>query len=181
VSSISRSLRQRSAGAGVKDLPELRQASGDAGMPSITRNSTFVGGHSSVGPRGTRTPNLRIKSPRRAVHPRPRSSIPSGHGPVTVHQEHLDSRLSIHLAVNLAVNRWQAQSSVPRTWSSSTDMLGRLARSVADDSRWTYEVPQLVATSPRSKRQRSWPGPPSSVSLPETPSTAFRPSTPGPP
>jgi hypothetical protein len=41
VSSISRSHRQRSAGTGVKDQPELRKASGDAGMSSITRNTTF--------------------------------------------------------------------------------------------------------------------------------------------
>jgi hypothetical protein len=44
VSSISRSHRQGSAGAGVKDQPELRQASGDAGTSSITRNTTFFGG-----------------------------------------------------------------------------------------------------------------------------------------
>jgi len=40
VSSISRSHRQGSAGAGGKDQPELRQGSGDAGMSSITRNTT---------------------------------------------------------------------------------------------------------------------------------------------
>ena len=33
------SSRQRSAGSGVKDQPELRQASGDAGMSSITRTT----------------------------------------------------------------------------------------------------------------------------------------------
>jgi len=35
--------RQGSAGAGVEDQPELRQASGDAGMTSITRNTTSRG------------------------------------------------------------------------------------------------------------------------------------------
>jgi hypothetical protein len=47
---------QASAGATVKDQPELRQGSGDAGTSSITRNTT------SGGPPGIRTPNLRIKS-----------------------------------------------------------------------------------------------------------------------
>ena len=50
VSRISRSHRQRSAGAGVKDQPELRQASGDAGVTSITRSTTCIGA-----PRGSRT------------------------------------------------------------------------------------------------------------------------------
>jgi hypothetical protein len=40
VSSISRSHRQGSAGVGVKDQPELRQGSGDAGVSSVTRNTT---------------------------------------------------------------------------------------------------------------------------------------------
>src|SRR3990170_4279429 len=57
-SSISRSHRQGSAGSGVKDQPEPCQTSGDAGVTSITRNTTFGGG-----PPGTRTRNLRIKSP----------------------------------------------------------------------------------------------------------------------
>jgi hypothetical protein len=35
--------RQGSAGAGVKDQPELRQGSGDAGVTSITRNTTSRG------------------------------------------------------------------------------------------------------------------------------------------
>src|SRR5438128_5244624 len=43
VSSISRSHRQGSAGAGVVDQPELRQGSGDAGTSSITRSTTFLG------------------------------------------------------------------------------------------------------------------------------------------
>ena len=44
VSSISRSHRQGSAGTGVKDQPERCQTSGDAGMTSITRNTTLLGG-----------------------------------------------------------------------------------------------------------------------------------------
>jgi hypothetical protein len=40
-----------------KDQPELRQASGEAEVTSITRNTTFAGG-----PPGTRTRNLRIRS-----------------------------------------------------------------------------------------------------------------------
>ena len=50
VSSISRSHRQGSPGVGVKDQPELCQSSGDAGMTSITRNTT-----SSSGDERTRT------------------------------------------------------------------------------------------------------------------------------
>ena len=41
VSSISRSHRRGSAGTGVKDQPEWCQTSGDAGMTSITRNTTL--------------------------------------------------------------------------------------------------------------------------------------------
>jgi hypothetical protein len=41
VSGISRSRCQGSAGASVKDQPGLRQASGDAGVTSITRNTTI--------------------------------------------------------------------------------------------------------------------------------------------
>jgi len=40
VSSISRSHRQGSAGAGVKHQPKLRQGSGDARTSGITRNTT---------------------------------------------------------------------------------------------------------------------------------------------
>jgi len=42
VSSISRSHRQRSPGAGVKNQAEPCQRSGDAGVSSITRNTTLV-------------------------------------------------------------------------------------------------------------------------------------------
>jgi hypothetical protein len=57
VSSISRSHRQRSAGSGVKDQPELRKGSGDAVLSSITRSTTF-----GPGPRGLepRTCGLRV-------------------------------------------------------------------------------------------------------------------------
>src|SRR5512132_4158207 len=49
---------QASAGAAVKDQPELRQGSGDAGVTSITRNTTYVSGPGRI-----RTCDTRVKSP----------------------------------------------------------------------------------------------------------------------
>jgi len=62
LSSITRSHRQRSAGSDVKDQPDQRQASGDAGTSSITRNTT-----SGSGAGRTRTFDRRIMSPLRRV------------------------------------------------------------------------------------------------------------------
>jgi hypothetical protein len=58
VSSISRSHRQGSTGSGVKDQPERCQTSGDAGLTSITRNTT-----SDRAPGRIRTSGPRIRSP----------------------------------------------------------------------------------------------------------------------